>query len=77
MAQSAYERLIAFKGRLMFKKYFRQTRQNLELTCGKEPLRKMAVCMKFRFIPGNTGEQNWCSSDIRSDKEIERNILQV
>ena len=43
------------KSRLTFKKYFRRKRQNLELTCGKEPLRKMAVCMMFRIIPVNTG----------------------
>ena len=37
----------------------------------------MAVCMKFRFIPANTGEQNGCSSGTRSDKQIERKILHV
>ena len=37
----------------------------------------MAVCMKFRFIPANTGEQNGCLSGTRSDKQIERKILHV
>ena len=37
----------------------------------------MVVCMKFRFIPANTGEQNWFSSGTRSDKQIERKILHV
>ena len=37
----------------------------------------MAACMKFRFIPANTGEQNGCSRGTRSDKEIERKILHV
>ena len=37
----------------------------------------MAVCMKFRFIPANTGEQNRCSSGTIYDKEIEREILHV
>ena len=37
----------------------------------------MSVCMKFRFILADTGEQNGCSSGTRSDKQIERKILQV
>ena len=40
-------------------------------------MRKMAVSMKFRFIPANTGEQNGCSSGTRSDKQIERKIFYV
>ena len=48
--------------------FSRQNHQFLELTRGKKPLRKMAVCMKFRFILANTGEQNGCSSGTRSDK---------
>ena len=36
----------------------------------------MAVC-NFRFIPANTGEQNGCSSDLRSDKQIKKKILYV
>ena len=31
----------------------------------------MTVCMKCRFIPGNTREQNGCSSGTRSDKQID------
>ena len=42
---------------------------NLELTCGKEPLRKLGMCIKFKFIPANTGEQKGCSSGTRSDKK--------
>ena len=37
----------------------------------------MAVCMKFIFILANTGEQNGCSSDTRSDKQINTKILYV
>ena len=40
-------------------------------------LRKIAVCMKFRFILANTGEQNGCSSGTRSDKQIESKISHV